>query len=101
MAQGFSQKYQIDYTNTFVSVSQTNLLRVLMALEVHFDWEIHQMDIKSVYIHRENLKEEIYMKQPPGFIKRDMKTTFFNSSNPSMDLSRLANPGTGSFTGYW
>lgn len=26
------------------------------------------MDIKSAYLHREDLNEEIYMQQPPGFI---------------------------------
>lgn len=41
MAQGFSQKYRIDYTNTFALVAQTNLLRVLLVLGVHFDWEIY------------------------------------------------------------
>ena len=31
-------------------------------------WEIKAMDIKTVYLYGE-LKEEIYMAQPEGFIK--------------------------------
>src|ERR1700735_42787 len=31
------------------------------------NWEIHQMDIKSVFLHGD-LDEEIYMEQPQGFI---------------------------------
>lgn len=70
VAQGFSQKYLINYTDTFTLVAKTNLLRTLLALSAHFDWEIHQMDIKSTYLHGEDLKEEIYMKQLPGFTQR-------------------------------
>jgi len=32
------------------------------------DWEIHQVDIKSAYLYAE-LKEEIYMRAPPGYLK--------------------------------
>jgi hypothetical protein len=37
---------------------------VLAMLE---DWEIHQMDVKSAFLHGD-LDEEIYMEQPIGFI---------------------------------
>jgi hypothetical protein len=40
---------------------------VLAALE---DWEIHQMDVKSVFLNG-SLEEEIFMEQPQGFISLD------------------------------
>ncbi len=50
---------------------------MLLVLGTHFDWEIHQMDIKSAYLLGEDLDEEIYMWQPPGFIHRDKKEMVF------------------------
>jgi hypothetical protein len=32
------------------------------------DWEIHQVDVKSAYLNAE-VKEEIYMRAPPGYLK--------------------------------
>ena len=43
VAKEFTQMEGIDYTKTFSPVS----LRVIMALVVHFDLELHQMDVKK------------------------------------------------------
>nr|GEV55419.1 hypothetical protein [Tanacetum cinerariifolium] len=32
-------------------------------------WEVHHLDVKSAFLH-EDLKEEVYVTQPKGFIKR-------------------------------
>ena len=31
-------------------------------------WEVHHMDMKSAFLHGD-LKKEIYMKQPEGYIE--------------------------------
>jgi Reverse transcriptase (RNA-dependent DNA polymerase) len=41
---------------------------MLLALVAQFNLEVHQMDVHSAYLNGE-LKEEIYMKQPEGFVK--------------------------------
>ena len=38
-----------------------------MALVAHFDMELHQMDVKTTFLNGD-LEEEVYMKQPEGFI---------------------------------
>ncbi|KAM1356775.1 hypothetical protein ACFX2H_030666 [Malus domestica] len=40
-----------------------------MALTAHYDLELHQMDVKTAFLNG-SLLEDIYMKQPPGFIER-------------------------------
>jgi hypothetical protein len=41
-------------------------LQLLLALAALEDWEIHQMDVKSVFLNG-SLEEEIFMEQPQGF----------------------------------
>ena len=38
-----------------------------MALVAHFDMELYQMDVKTTFLNGD-LEEEVYMKQPEGFI---------------------------------
>ena len=66
IAQGFSQVEGIDYNETFVPVTKFNSIRLLLALTARYDWEIHQMDVKSAFLNGE-LNEEIYMRPPPGY----------------------------------
>eukprot|EP00253_Pinus_taeda_P004795 PITA_04795 len=47
-----------------------NSIRLVLSLAASFEWEVHQMDVKSTFLHGD-LHEEIYMEQPPGFIKTD------------------------------
>ena len=41
IAQGFLQVEGIDYNETFVPVTKFNLIRLLLALSAHYDWEIY------------------------------------------------------------
>ena len=36
---------------------------IIMALVAHFNLELHQMDVKMVFLNKD-LEEEVYMKQP-------------------------------------
>jgi hypothetical protein len=67
VAQGFSQQFGIDYVETFAPVARYSSIRAILALVAHHDWELHQMDVHSAYLYGE-LKEEIYMRQPEGFV---------------------------------
>ena len=69
VAKGFTQKVGIDYKKTFSPVSKKDLLRIILALVAHYDLELHQMDVKTVF-QNGNLDEEIYMEQPEGFAKK-------------------------------
>jgi hypothetical protein len=42
-------------------------IRLLLALASQEGWPVHHMDAKSVFLNGE-LKEEVYVKQSPGFI---------------------------------
>ena len=56
----------MDYDETFSPVMRLDSFRVLLALAVQLDLEIHQMDVVGTYLNGE-LKEEIYMQQIPRY----------------------------------
>jgi hypothetical protein len=70
VAKGFSQVEGIDYNETFAPVAKMNSIRLVLALAASHKWEVHQMDVKSAFLHGD-LKEEIYMEQPPGYVQND------------------------------
>eukprot|EP00253_Pinus_taeda_P004469 PITA_04469 len=43
-------------------------IRLVLSLAASFKWEVHQMGVKSAFLHGD-LHEEIYMEQPTGFIQ--------------------------------
>jgi hypothetical protein len=67
VAKGFTQKDGIDYFDTYAPVARISTIRVLIALASIYKLQIHQMDVKTAFLNGE-LDEEIYMKQPEGFI---------------------------------
>jgi len=52
----------------FAPTSNMSTIRTVLAMAAQQDWEIHQIDIKSAYLHAE-IKEDIYMRAPPGYLK--------------------------------
>jgi hypothetical protein len=66
VTQGFTQIEGINYDETFAPVTKLASLRTILAIAAELNLEVHQMDVKSAYLNGE-LKEDIYMKPPPGF----------------------------------
>ena len=73
VAQGYNQKYGIDYDETFSPVVRFESIRTIIALAAKYGLKLHQMDVKSAFLNGE-LKEEIFMKQPEGFIVKGKET---------------------------
>lgn len=42
----------------------------MIKLATKYKWNIHQLDVNSCFLNRE-LKEEIYLVQSKGFLKKD------------------------------
>lgn len=67
VAQGFSQKYGSDYDQVFAPVAKLTTLRILLSLANKNGWLVVHIDAKTAFLNG-ILKENIFMKQPPGFI---------------------------------
>lgn len=68
VAQGFTQRFGIDYDEIFSPVARFSTIRTLLAFAVERKMQIHQMDVVSAFLN-DKLREEIYMQQPPGYIQ--------------------------------
>ena len=58
----------MDYIDTFAPVAKMDSIRLVLAIVASKHQHVHHMDVKSEFIHGE-LKEEIYMHKPEGFIE--------------------------------
>jgi hypothetical protein len=67
VAKGYVQKEGIDFSEVFAPVARLESVRLLLAIAAHHSWEVRHMDVKSAFLNGE-LKEVMYMQQPPGFI---------------------------------
>ena len=67
VAQGFSQQHGLDYDETFSPVVRTESVRTVIALAARNNLLLHQMDVTTAFLNG-NLKEEVYMRQPEGYV---------------------------------
>ena len=65
VTKGFAQCPGIDYNKTYAPVAHMELMRAVLHIGATLNWDIHQMDIKTAFLHGD-LVEEVYMVQPMG-----------------------------------
>ena len=96
VAKGFAQRPGIDYTDTYAPVARMESVRMVLHIGAAMDWDIHQMDIKTAFLHGK-LEEEVYMEQPEGcaekgkenWVCRLKKTLYGLVQSPRMWNTRL------------
>ena len=62
---GYKQREGLDYFDTYSRITKISSIRMLIAIVVIHNLEIHQMDVKTAFLNGD-LDEEIYMEQPEG-----------------------------------
>ena len=66
VAKGFSQIEGVDYTETFSPIARMETVRTLMQIAADENLILHQMDVKSAYLHVP-IDEDVYVTQPSGY----------------------------------
>lgn len=84
VTKGYSQVIGGDYKETFSPTANITSIRALMQMAAQYDLVLHQMDVKTAYLHAP-IDCEIYTEQPEGFeVKSDMVETLVCKLNKSL-----------------
>ncbi|GJR08522.1 retrovirus-related pol polyprotein from transposon TNT 1-94 [Tanacetum coccineum] len=62
----YSWEEGIDYDETFAPVARMEAIRIFLAFATYMNFIVFQMNIKSAFLNGKP-KEEVYVRQPPGF----------------------------------
>ncbi|KAK2442749.1 putative mitochondrial protein [Trifolium repens] len=76
VAKGYSQQYGIDYKEVFAPVARWDTIRTILALAALNGWCVHQLDVKSAFLHGE-LNETVFVDQPQGYVKKGSETKVY------------------------
>jgi hypothetical protein len=77
VAKGFQQKEGIDYNAIFSPVVRYETVRLMIALGALENWHFEALDVKTAFLYG-TLNEEVYMKQPEGFVIRGKEDKVFH-----------------------
>nr|GEX95607.1 ribonuclease H-like domain, reverse transcriptase, RNA-dependent DNA polymerase [Tanacetum cinerariifolium] len=69
VTKGYIQEHGLDFEEVFAPVARMETIQVLLAIDANNKWEVHHLDVKYSFLHGD-LKEEVYVIQPEGFVKR-------------------------------
>ncbi|GJP39599.1 hypothetical protein CLOM_g23952 [Closterium sp. NIES-68] len=66
VAKGFTQRYAVDFFDTFSPTAKPATIRAVLDLAARLNMEIHSMDVSNAFLQGV-LRELIYMERPAGF----------------------------------
>jgi len=96
---GYPQKEGIDYDKTFSHVAMLKSIWFLLAIVVHYDYEIWQIDVKRTFLNGELKEEDVYMTQQDSNLCLCLiiiKSVSYNNS--FMDSNKFLEVGTFTLT---
>nr|GEY69194.1 retrovirus-related Pol polyprotein from transposon TNT 1-94 [Tanacetum cinerariifolium] len=84
MEKGYRQEEGINFEESFVPVACIEAIRIFIANAVNKNMTVYQMDIKTAFLNGE-LKEEVYISQPEGFVDQDHPTHVYRLKKALVD----------------
>nr|GEX44125.1 hypothetical protein [Tanacetum cinerariifolium] len=70
VAYGYRQEERIDLEESFAPVARLEAIRIFLVYAAHKNMVVYQMDVKTAFLNG-NLREEVYVSQPDGFVDPD------------------------------
>ncbi|GJV60408.1 putative ribonuclease H-like domain-containing protein [Tanacetum coccineum] len=87
VAKGYRQEEGIDFEESFAPVAHIKAIRIFIANAASKNMTIYQMDVKTTFLNGE-LKEEVYVSQPEGFVDPDHPTHVYRLKKALYDLKQ-------------
>lgn len=72
VCKGYSHMEGIDLEETFPLVAIIEAIILFLAYVAYKNFKVYQMDVNSTFLNGE-LEEEVYIKQPNGFLLTDQR----------------------------
>nr|GFA21099.1 retrotransposon protein, putative, unclassified [Tanacetum cinerariifolium] len=73
VAKGYRQEEVINFEESFAPVARIEVIRIFIANATSRNMTVYHMDVKTAFLNGE-LKEEVYVSQPEGFVDPDHPT---------------------------
>ncbi|CAM9865892.1 unnamed protein product, partial [Heterosigma akashiwo] len=67
VAQGYSQRYGVDFTQTYSPVNHAPAFCLLLAISANKGYAVDSLDISTAFLNGD-IDGDVYVRQPPGFI---------------------------------
>nr|GEU58472.1 copia protein [Tanacetum cinerariifolium] len=80
VARGYRQEKGIDFEESFALVARLEAIWIFIAYATHKNMVVYQMDVKTAFLNG-NLREEVYVRQPDGFVDQDNPNHVFSGSD--------------------
>ncbi|GJZ48576.1 retrovirus-related pol polyprotein from transposon TNT 1-94 [Tanacetum coccineum] len=87
VAKGYRQEEGINFEESFAPVARIEAIRIFIAYAASKNMTIYQMDVKTAFLNGE-LKEEVYVSQPEGFVDLDHLTHVYHLKKDLYDLKQ-------------
>lgn len=89
----YAQQEGVDYGETYALVARLESIRIFLACSCYQNFKVCQMDVKTAFFNG-YLDEEVYMKQPEGFVSTNKLDHAYRLRKALMALNKLQELGT-------
>nr|GEY06076.1 retrovirus-related Pol polyprotein from transposon TNT 1-94 [Tanacetum cinerariifolium] len=87
VARSYRQEEGIDFEKSFAPVARLEAIRIFLAYAAHKNMVVYQMDVKTAFLNG-NLREEVYVSQPDGFVDQDNPNHVYKLKNALCGLKQ-------------